>query len=771
MRCQSPTGLPVLTAILCVAVLPIAHADVTMEIVPVPNCSGNGDPYEPEFSSRTHHTFDLLVHVPDDPWGSDDWMGAGLYADLGIGTFFQATLGGLVPPSAEVIEQSPATEFDCYYTCPGFELGSMGFATPPIETPTSLYAEWYDTAYTGPGTFQLARLTIILPETLVLTFAQPVVGSTVGWIEMLISAGDCGDGLCPFDFPLYVTCRGDLTQDGFVDQEDLGVLLASYGVDADGDVDGDCDTDIADLAYFLSLRDGDSDGVPDRCDMCDGGDDAIDTDEDTVPDACDACPDYDDSVDTDGDGVPDVCDTEQCPLAQLIADDAPDPEVFATSVASHGDLVVVGNIRDPHAGEDSGAAYLFRRQTGGEWVQEARLVASDAAERDRFGYAVATDGTRIIVGAKRKDVAGELNAGAAYVYRYEGDGWMEEAVLTASDADYYDCFGACVDIDGDSVVVMNAARSWQHDTGSAYIFRLDGGTWVEEVKLPPSQLRSVAVEADRVAAGNDGVSAGAVNVYRRENAAWELETVLTASDGQGYDNLGKRISMSDGRIIAGAWGADVEEAEDAGAAYVFAWNGTDWIEEAKLVAFNPVDRGYFGLAVAIDGERALVRGGYGPFWDRRLGVDVFRNNGAAWDRQARLTTPFTASRGPTTFALDDDRAIIATVHHYWSGPNTGEIYVFAVGGDDCNGNDSPDACDLARGTSTDYNHNGIPDECECLGDLDDDNDVDLDDLMQLLAHYGLTEGASYEDGDLDADGDVDMADLALLLAFYGTICP
>jgi len=58
-----------------------------------------------------------------------------------------------------------------------------------------------------------------------------------------------------------------------------------------------------------------------------------------------------------------------------------------------------------------------------------------------------------------------------------------------------------------------------------------------------------------------------------------------------------------------------------------------------------------------------------------------------------------------------------------------------------------------------------------VGDLDGDCDVDLVDLAILLAHYGMTEGATYEDGDLDADADVDLSDLAALLAVYGTACP
>ena len=63
----------------------------------------------------------------------------------------------------------------------------------------------------------------------------------------------------------------------------------------------------------------------------------------------------------------------------------------------------------------------------------------------------------------------------------------------------------------------------------------------------------------------------------------------------------------------------------------------------------------------------------------------------------------------------------------------------------------------------------VCEEVECFGDLDGDSDIDLADLSQLLAHYGMT-GMTYEDGDLDEDGDVDLSDLSALLAVYGTEC-
>ena len=84
--------------------------------------------------------------------------------------------------------------------------------------------------------------------------------------------------------------------------------------------------------------------------------------------------------------------------------------------------------------------------------------------------------------------------------------------------------------------------------------------------------------------------------------------------------------------------------------------------------------------------------------------------------------------------------------------------------------------------SLDFNDNQIPDECECLGGLDADADIDgsgncivaLNDLAQLLGNCGITTGATPDQADIDpppdGDGDVDIADLAALLGQYGDDC-
>ncbi|MHC4092076.1 MAG: hypothetical protein ACYSVY_17705, partial [Planctomycetota bacterium] len=158
-----------------------ASATVTMQIVPVANDSGEGDPISSSGSS------------------DDDWMAAGLDAYLYAGTFFQATLGGYTPVAPDVFEISAAAEFDTYYAVPEYEPGALGFVDGPHETPTTLEAEWFDTRDTGNGTFQLVRLTIVLPPGLAPTLTPPDVDSPplVAEINMLIAIRSGGD---LFDF-------------------------------------------------------------------------------------------------------------------------------------------------------------------------------------------------------------------------------------------------------------------------------------------------------------------------------------------------------------------------------------------------------------------------------------------------------------------------------------------------------------------------------------------------------------------------------------------
>jgi hypothetical protein len=65
----------------------------------------------------------------------------------------------------------------------------------------------------------------------------------------------------------------------------------------------------------------------------------------------------------------------------------------------------------------------------------------------------------------------------------------------------------------------------------------------------------------------------------------------------------------------------------------------------------------------------------------------------------------------------------------------------------------------------------VNDSESCVGDLNGDDRVDLEDLAGLLSNYGTLSGATWTHGDFNADGRVDLEDLSLLLSRYGTVCP
>ena len=106
----------------------------------------------------------------------------------------------------------------------------------------------------------------------------------------------------------------------------------------------------------------------------------------------------------------------------LVADDAGANDYFGCSVSVSGDYAVVGAGGENGTGTDQGAAYVFYRNQGGadNWGQVKKIVGSDTADDDGFGYAVAIDGTTIVVGADGEDGTG-TDQGAAYVF-YQGPG-------------------------------------------------------------------------------------------------------------------------------------------------------------------------------------------------------------------------------------------------------------------------------------------------------------------------------------------------------------
>lgn len=86
------------------------------------------------------------------------------------------------------------------------------------------------------------------------------------------------------------------------------------------------------------------------------------------------------------------------------------------AIALEDNFVLIGDESADVFDENEGAAFLFRRTSGGEWSEEAQFVASDGVLNDDFGRAVALSERFSLAGAP---FAGDADALTGAVYAFD----------------------------------------------------------------------------------------------------------------------------------------------------------------------------------------------------------------------------------------------------------------------------------------------------------------------------------------------------------------
>ncbi len=87
---------------------------------------------------------------------------------------------------------------------------------------------------------------------------------------------------------------------------------------------------------------------------------------------------------------------------------------------------------------------------------------------------------------------------------------------------------------------------------------------------------------------------------------------------------------------------------------------------------------------------------------------------------------------------------------------------------DCNRNCIDDQQEILEGTSQDVDGDGIPDECRCTADFDNDGRVAVHDILILIADWGSDSTPENPlPTDLNGDGIVNINDLLIVVSAYG----
>ena len=273
--------------------------------------------------------------------------------------------------------------------------------------------------------------------------------------------------------------------------------------------------------------------------------------------------------------------------------------------------------------------------------------------------------------------------------------WIEQEV-TADDGQSNDLFGFRVLISGDTAFISAPAPIFR--PGSVYVFTNINGTWTQTQKLiaspdvtPPPNWSdffgwSLALSGNTLIVGAPFTfdlqgPTGAAFVFTRSNETWEQTQQLKASDAVAIDYFGQAVGLAGDTAVVGAYNKNGGE----GAAYVFTNSAGVWSQTQEMFASDglPGDSHQFGEALSFNG-RAIVIGAPGPDYIStgiypQGAAYVFRNTTGAWAEVQKLTAADGAPGDQFGFAIElFHRALLigAPAANIGANNHQGAAYVF-----------------------------------------------------------------------------------------------
>ncbi len=299
--------------------------------------------------------------------------------------------------------------------------------------------------------------------------------------------------------------------------------------------------------------------------------------------------------------------------AQLTA--AANRDRFGAQVAADGDTVAIAAPDYQETGSQiRGAAFVSRRGPGG-WSPPVKLVRGDPAVTASFASSVALSGDTLAIGSANRNSS--VGFGRVDVYARANDNWTHQITLAPANATHW--FGGSVALQGDDLLVGDG------EANLATVYRRIGGVWTEIQQLAPPTAtafsrfgESVAIDGNLIAIGRPYFPSlvsrkGQVLLYRRANAGapFGFEHSHIINGGGAFPELGASpsgIAIDGNRVLVGAPnyvhsfdGALLE----TGAVLSLEHDGSNWVTQLLLPSeFN--ETGWFGMAIAMDGTRALI---------------------------------------------------------------------------------------------------------------------------------------------------------------------
>ncbi len=247
---------------------------------------------------------------------------------------------------------------------------------------------------------------------------------------------------------------------------------------------------------------------------------------------------------------------------------------FGFSVAIHGSVIAVGapgeEMLDDDASATSGAVYIYELMGHG-WDLASRIDAPEDAADSEFGFAVDVHSSNVIVGAWMDDDMGESSGSVFGIGGYGDFQWVIESKLTPSELSPGARFGYDVATGGSRAVAIALGADDDSNASWAEVFHRSGARWNAEVVLADPEYRSVDFHGGRIVLGS-AFGAGSALVYQMDaTGQWRVETSLMPSEEAGASGVGFDVAMHGGTVILGGLIMDSADNEDPTAVNAAAW--------------------------------------------------------------------------------------------------------------------------------------------------------------------------------------------------------
>lgn len=320
----------------------------------------------------------------------------------------------------------------------------------------------------------------------------------------------------------------------------------------------------------------------------------------------------------------------------------------AVAVSDDGRTIIAGN---PNA-KDGGVAHVFFHVDDGSWERQTSFYGVNPGNRFGESVALSPDGNTAFVGSRD-------GKGAIRIYSRYGVVWFPTITLTLAENDTGSIGRtlAVAKVGGEFTLLTGGA-------GTAYVFTSAAGVWSKKAIFEPDvgdDSSTLSVALDPIT-GNTAIlgtyhlnsGTGSAYIYVKGNTIWLPPVVITAKDGVPGDYFGYAVQVYGNTALISAPGyeTDPDDTFSEGAVYAFTRVNGSWQQTAKITVADEDSGRNFGNSLALRGNTALI----GTFQNYG-GPYLYGYFNGIWKPLLQLTD-FRNSNYEEIVALSDSTAII-----------------------------------------------------------------------------------------------------------------